>query len=266
LQQTLRNWEEFKLGDESVVTSLAAIYQMAIACPNKDALAPVESDVVFLLTKADVRLHGDTRPLCTSILSKIGVRQPLSWVRLTLAVEDRELPLSMRIHAIRFLLPEGGAALLPSLRRLLAACPEGEDGQSDRSAIDRLLAAWDPDSPQRKKTLAELGSRGWSARKAMRDLMRVGYIDAAFLPHLIPLLDDDTELDVGMNRPRDMAAYCIARILGPANPVRDVVEGQQPEASDLYWSTTEEERSKIRAAAQTWIEKVRSEGKERGAR
>jgi hypothetical protein len=100
----------------------------------------------------------------------------------------------------------------------------------------------------------------------MRDLMRVGYIDAAFLPHLIPLLDDDTELDVGMNRPRDMAAYCIARILGPANPVRDVVEGQQPEASDLYWSTTEEERSKIRAAAQTWIEKVRSEGKERGAR
>jgi hypothetical protein len=94
----------------------------------------------------------------------------------------------------------------------------------------------------------------------MVHLVDVRHIDASFLPHLVPLLNDDTKLDIGPCRTRDVAAYCIARILGQANPVKEVVAGN-PEADSVYHLTTGDERSKIEEAARSLLERGRNDGK-----
>jgi hypothetical protein len=258
LLEILSGWQNREFTE--IKAAQRVLVERQLDDPRGKGLEAFEAALVEMLLCAGPRPGGDIREQCGWLLENIGIRRPRTWIMLTLAVENGALPLSIRIRAIRLLLPEGRDSLVPSLRRLLADCPEGEEGRFDRLVIEKLLATWDTGSPQRKKAFEEMDRKGLHAYQAMVHLVDVRHIDASFLPHLVPLLNDDTKLDIGPCRTRDVAAYCIARILGQANPVKEVVAGN-PEADSVYHLTTGDERSKIEEAARSLLERGRNDGK-----
>jgi hypothetical protein len=183
----------------------------------------------------------------------MGAQRPRTWIALALALEDKELSLDRRMSILRFLLPEGRDALIPVLRRLARECPERG---LERQRVDRLLATWDPESPQRKSALEALNKGGRDAFLALRFNLEPR-LDAVFIRHLLPLLDDRSKLERVNHRMCDLAGHRIAVALGKDSPVKVF---SIKVSDDIYHLHTDEELAQLKAAAEKLLAAEKDKG------